>query len=697
MAPTSSFWDCGEFIACANELEVPHPPGAPFFLILGRFFALFAPSPESVAFMVNMVSVLSSAFCVMFIFWTVTHLAKKMVAPSDRNPQGQDLIVIMLSGLVAALTTTFADSFWFNAVEAEVYALSSFFTAAVVWLIFKWEARSEEADNMKWIVLIAFVMGMSIGAHLLNLLTIPALAFVYYFKKYDITPRGIAATFGISVFLLAVIQYGLIQQSVEIAWGFEKFFTGIEQMDTAGSVYNVSGMGLPMGTGILVFLGISLGLLGATLYVTHNRELSEIAFEGKKAAASMPQRVLAGAVEWTFGLPFTLYRLIANGGKYDGRTRGIINTVAWSTAVIIIGYSSYAMIVIRAQAGTPINENDPSSVASMISYLKREQYGDRPLFRGVRFNNARNQKVLQERRAFVNLSEPRQLPDGAYNLEDGNQITVKSGKITSNYNVPSANDGDNFATSLKDGRKVAIAKDKGITRIEDRYVWNGYKQDVEYTKGHVFFPRMHSGQANHYKGEFGYGAYVDRKGPTESPFDDKPTMGEDVKFFLDYQVRHMYLRYFMWNFAGREGDVQDMGWESGFEFGKLAALPDEMRDHPGKNHYFLLPLLLGLFGMVYHFIKLPKDATSIMLLFFFTGLAIIIYLNQTPYQPRERDYSYAGSFQTFAMWVGLAVVGLYDLLKEYLKGVSGYVSGALCLIAPVIMGVQNWDDHSRAL
>jgi hypothetical protein len=664
MAPTASFWDCGEFIACANELEVPHPPGAPFFLLLGRFFAMFAKTPETVAWWVNMVSVLSSAVCVMFTFWVTTYLARKLVAYGKKELDMNELLVVMGSGLVAALTVAFSDSFWFNAVEAEVYALSSFFTAAVVWLIFKWEARADEPDNMKWIILIAFVMGISIGTHLLNLLAVPMLAFVYYFKKFKITPVGIVVTFMTSIVILAFIQYGVIQKSAELAWLFERVMVGSERMDVESGLYEASGWGMGFGTGIIVFMVLALGTLTAGLFVTQNSKVSN--------------------------------RLFANRDAL----RVILNTACWSMLVIVVGYSSYTMIVIRAGAGTPINENDPSSAASMISYLKREQYGDSPLVRGVRYNDAadgRNQKVEYKREAYVQVKEPRVIEDGPYTLKDGGSLTVKKGKAEG-FTVPAANDGDRFVTKLKDGRQITVdAETKLVSRVEDRYLWYGFKQDVDYTSGKVWFPRMHSAQGGHYGDEFGYKNYVKRKGGSESPADDKPTFGDDMKFFFDYQVRHMYLRYFMWNFAGREGDSQDMGWESGFEFGRFSSQPHEMLNHQGKNHYYLIPLLLGLFGMVYQFVKRYKDATSILLLFFFTGFAIILYLNQTPAQPRERDYSYAGSFQTFAIWVGLAVVAIYDLLRDGLK-LGKPIAMAVAMLplgSPVLMAVQNWDDHSR--
>jgi hypothetical protein len=666
MAPTASFWDCGEFIACANELEVPHPPGAPFFLLLGRFFAMFAQSAETVAWWINMTSVLSSAFCVMFTFWITTHLAKKLIGAGKVSLDMSDTLVIMAAGMVAALTCAFADSFWFNAVEAEVYAMSSFFTAAVVWLIFKWEAHADEPDHLKWIILIAFVMGVSIGTHLLNLLAIPMLAFVYYFRKFPIKPLGIAVTFATSVAILALIQYGMIQKSVELAWFFEQVMVGSEQMDAPSTIANSTGMGLGFGSGIILFLILSTALLVGGLFITQNKKVGNRIFGGES-----PLRV-------------------------------VLNTVCWSALVIALGYSSYTMIVIRAGAGTPINENDPSSIASMISYLKREQYGDSPLLTGVRYNDAtnpRNQIVNYDRKSYVTVKEPRILGDGSYKLDGGTLINVKGGKAT-DYKAPAPTNGDNYETELADGRKIAInTKTQQVTRIEDRYLWYGYKQDVDYREGKVWFPRMHSPQGGHYTGEFGYKNYVKKRGPTEGPSDDRPTFGEDMKFFFDYQVRHMYLRYFMWNFAGRESDIQDRRWESGFEFGRFDGQPSEMLNHQGKNHYFLLPLLLGLFGMVYQFVRNPKDATSIMLLFFFTGFAIILYLNQTPAQPRERDYSYAGSFQTFAIWVGLAVVALYDLLRDLAKMPKTIAMGIslIPLLSPVLMAVQNWDDHDRAV
>lgn len=669
MSPTASFWDCGEFIACSYELQVPHPPGAPFFLILGRFFALFSfGDVTQVAFWINMLSVLSSAFMTIFVFWTGTALAKKMVSPGKGPVSIPNMVAIMGAGMVAALTCTFCDSVWFNAVEAEVYALSSFFTAIVVWLMFKWEARSDEPDHLKWIILIAFLMGISIGTHLLNLLTIPALAFLYYFKKFKITPVGIASTLGISVVILGAIQYGLIQWSVELAWVFERAFTGTENMDS--SKFEPTGWGMPRGTGLSLFLFLVLAPIVITAVVTQSTKL------------------------WN--------KYARNWGN---NVRTVLNTVAWSIIVVLMGYSSYSMIVIRANAGTPINENDPSSISSMLSYLKREQYGDRPLLSGPRYNKqltipqdrGRTWDVIYDDENFVNLKEEWFLSPGTYNMEEGGQLVVGKGNVAQNFNQSgNAEDGAYYDGTLKDGRNIRVdMKTKKVERVTDRYVWSGKKQEIKWLKGKSFFPRMYS--PSHYtKGQFGYKNFIDKEdlGDPNNPYDDKVSFATDMKFFWKYQVVHMYLRYFMWNFGGRSGDIQDMGWTLGVAH--PGDFPEELATHQGNNNYFLIPLLLGLLGMVYQFVRNPKDATAILLLFFFTGLAIVLYLNQTPQQPRERDYSYAGSFQTFALWVGLSVIAIYELLRTFMKGAGAYVGTALAMIAPILMGTQNWDDHNRS-
>ncbi|MFK7970160.1 MAG: DUF2723 domain-containing protein [Bacteroidia bacterium] len=591
MSPTASFWDCGEFIACANELEVPHPPGAPFFLLIGRVFASLSFGDSTmVAWWLNILSVLTSAFTVMFTFWITTFFSRKMLTwtadqrselAETKEPQGAALIAIMGAGMVAALANTFADSFWFNAVEAEVYAMSSFFTAIVVWLMCKWDARADQAGSDRWIVLIAYLMGCSIGVHLLNLLTIPALAFMYYFRKYNFSWGGFIATGGISVAILGLIQTGIIIWTFDAASAFEFGMVGT-MLPSGGAT---TGLGLPVGTGIIVFLTLLVAALAFTIW-------------------------------------------------YSERTKNLrLNTFIMSVVAIYIGFSSYAMIPIRSNANSPIDENNPENSISFLSYMKREQYGDRPLLYGPNYN----------KRPIKYDYSPE------YILEDGKDRYTKIGKK---------------------GKPVYRSKDK------------------------VFFPRMY--EAGRYTmGPHAYANYVKNKGrDLKDPYDDQPTSSENMSYFINYQVGHMYWRYFMWNFAGRENDFQDCGWESGLNFSNEQ--PDPIKNNRGKNHYFMLPFFLGLLGLGWQAYKRPWDASVVGMLFFFTGLAIVLYLNQYPMQPRERDYSFAGSFQTFAIWIGLGVIALYQLLHKFLKDNGAYLAVAIGLIPPIIMGVENWDDHSRA-
>ncbi len=594
VAPTASFWDCGEFIACSNELEVTHPPGAPLFLLLGRIMAMFSfGDPHLVAFMVNLLSVFSSAFTALFTCWTITMLAKK-ATDKIASDGTQRTLAIMAAGVVGGLACTFADSIWFNAVEAEVYAMSSFFTAVVVWLIFKWEARADEPDHLRWILLIAYVMGLSIGVHLLNLLAIPALALVYYFRKFDFSIKGLLITLGISIAALGLVQYGIIQYTFSLAWQFEKFFTGTVDGN------DVTGMGLPMGTGSLIY-----GILLLTLVI---------------------------------GLIWQSLR----------RNWVVVNMVVMAYALIMVGFSSYALIFIRSNANPPIDMNNPENILTFLSYMKREQYGDRPLVKGTLY-----------------YAQP-------------------TTEVRGQYRYP----------------KYEVTGEKYV-KVEGnkRYVKDiDVREPVYADRDIVWFPRMYS--ADRYnRGPYGYQRYVKRTGAKaqngrdKSPYDDRPTRGEDLLFFLDYQLNHMYFRYFMWNFAGRPSDIQDdpVGWEAGF----ISAENERNADNKGKNHYFLLPLFLGLLGVVWHFFSDKNYAAVIAALFFFTGIAIIIYLNQYPSQPRERDYSYAGSFQTFCIWIGLGVMFLNEVFRKYLGKKSAYVAGAIGLMIPLLMAVQNWDDHTR--
>ncbi|MEM6264910.1 MAG: DUF2723 domain-containing protein [Bacteroidota bacterium] len=589
MAPTASFWDCGEFIACSNELEVPHPPGAPFFLLIGRVFALFSfGDVTKVALMLNIQSVLSASFTVLFTFWITTILSKKLLVKRDETPSQEQTIAIMLAGAVGALACTYADSFWFNAVEAEVYAMSSFFTAVVVWLMFKWEARADQPGHLRWILLIAYLMGLSIGVHLLNLLTIPALAFIYYFRKHDFSWGGFIGTGLVSVAILGVIQSGIILYTFDLAWAFERFFSGV----FSARGVQTSGMSLPIGTGLVLFCILLFGTIAGLLYYSSRKNMV-----------------------W-------------------------LNTFVLGILVVYLGFSSYLMIPIRSNANPPIDENNPENTLTFLSYMKREQYGDRPLFRGPLYNSR---------------------PTG---YDKSTEYVLKKVKV------------------------------EGGT--EERYVAYGEKLKPKYApRDKKFFPRMYE-SSRYNMGPHAYTAYVRNTGDPKDPYDDKPTPAEDFKYFVNYQIIHMYWRYFMWNFAGRESDIQDTGWESGIAFWKTSNMPESVRDNPAKNHFFMLPFLLGLVGLAWQIKRRGEDAAVVGLLFFFTGFAIILYLNQYPMQPRERDYSFAGSFQTYAIWIGLSVIAMYEFLRKFLKGGAVYVAGGLALLAPILMAAQGWDDHSRA-
>lgn len=578
LEPTGSFWDCGEFIATAFKLQVGHPPGAPFFLMLGRVFSLFAGDDLSkVPIMVNLLSALASAFTILFLFWTITHLARKILVKKEDEYTTGNIISIIGSGLVGALAFTFADSFWFSAVEGEVYATSSFFTAIVFWAILKWENSAYEKHSTKWIILIAYLMGLSIGVHLLNLLAIPALVFVYYFKKYPVSKKGIITTSLVAMIILGAIQYGVIPGIISLAAKFDLFFVNM--------------LGLSFGSGIIVY-----GLL-----------------------------ILGGVI---YGLYYT-----------TKRNKPLWNTVILCFTFILIGYSTYAQIVIRSSVNTPMDENNPENIFNLLSYLNREQYGDRPLLHGQYYTA----KLIDQK-------------EGAMNYVQG----------------------------------------------KDRYEEAGKKIIPVYDPRHsTIFPRMYSTQSIHVKA---YKEWGEVKG------DKKPTFAQNLKFFFSYQLGHMYWRYFMWNFAGRQNDIQGHGgisdgnWISGIpaidsiRLGPQDKLPESMTNNKGMNKFYFLPFLLGLAGLFYHFKQHKKDAVVVLLLFFFTGIAINIYLNPTPYQPRERDYAYVGSFYTYAIWIGLGVLGLIDFMRRKLpQTLSAITATLLCLaIAPGLMAKDGWDDHDRS-
>jgi hypothetical protein len=589
--PTASFWDCGEFIATSLKLQVGHPPGAPLFMIMGRLFTMLAGGhTEAIPVMVNVMSALASGLTILFLFWTITHLAKKLVVKGEEITSG-NIIAIISAGVVGALAYTFSDSFWFSAVEGEVYASSSFFTAIVFWAILKWENVANEKYANRWLILIAYLMGLSIGVHLLNLLTIPAIVLVYYFKKYKPTTKGTILALLVSVVILGTLMYVIIPGVFVVASWFELMF--------------VNGFGLGYSSGLIVYSILLLGIIVLSLYYTLKK--------GK---------VLA-------------------------------NTILLGVTVILIGYSSYGMIVIRANANTPLNENDPSNIFSLLSYLNREQYGDRPLLYGPV------------------------------------------------YNAP--------IKDSHDGKPNYIEKD-------GKYVVSSYKPEYEYDERFMIpFPRMYSREGSHINAYKDWGSVkgnpitiTNEKGEPERVM--MPTFGENLIFFFRYQVGFMYWRYFMWNFSGRQNDIQGSGsplkgnWITGIPIvdnilvGPQDNMSPTLKNNWSRNKYYMLPFLLGMIGLFFQLNRHKKDFVVVMLLFIMTGLAIVIYLNQTPYQPRERDYAYAGSFYAFAIWIGLGVLAIIDALPKALSyKYRAATAGVLCLLGvPVIMGSENWDDHDRS-
>lgn len=594
--PTASLWDCGEFITTSVGLQVGHPPGAPLFMIISRLFAIFAPSVETQAAMVNYMSALCSGFTILFLFWSITHLARKLVVKEGEEMTMAQMFAIMGASLVGSLTYTFTDTFWFSAVEGEVYAMSSLFTAAVFWAILKWENVAFERYANRWLVLIAYLIGLSIGVHLLNLLAIPAIVFVYYFKKFTPTTKGVIKTGLLSLVILGVVNFGVIPGVIKVAGWFEIMFT--------------NGMGLPFNTGVIIYVLLIIGIL-------------------------------------IWGIRYTLQKNMP-----------IWNTVLTCFMVILIGYSSYSMVVIRSLSNPPIDENSPDNVFSLLSYINRDQYGDSPLFYG-QFYNA---------------------PQTGY--EDGETIYYQNDE-TGVYEVV--------------GHKPVIEYDKRFCSI---------------------FPRMHNNSRPYYPSQ--YQAWAGKNnGPTYMINGEpvtRPSFGNNLQYFFNYQLGHMYWRYFMWNFSGRQNDIQGNGeithgnWITGIKFldelrlGNQSELPDSMTSEKGYNKYYMLPFLLGIFGMFYQCRKGrqgKQDFWAVMLLFIMTGIAIIIFLNQAPMEPRERDYAYAGSFYAYAIWIGLGVLSIWEFLYKNVRKINPsaaalVVTGVCLLAVPANMAAQNWDDHTRA-
>jgi len=659
MEPTASFWDCPEFIASAFKLEVGHPPGAPLSALFGHLFSLFAKDSSHVAIMVNSFTALCSAFTILFLFWTITHLARKVIIKSEESYTTGNTIAIIGAGLVGALAYTFSDTFWFSAVEAEVYGFSSLFTALVFWLILKWEDVADEKGSDRWLILIAYLMGLSIGVHLLNLLTIPALVMVYYFKKHTPTVKGSLLALLAGVVILGAVLYGVIPGCVEVASWFELLF--------------VNKLGFGFNTGLFAYIILAIAILVWAIYESNTAKSKlrmVISFILSISMAGIPffgDHIVIGIV------------IIAGMGAFFYFKRNNIsgrwfNTIVLMVSMVLIGYSTYAVIVIRSSANPTMDQNNPDNLFSLKYYLNREQYGDRPLFYGACYSAPVKLKV------------------------DGNTCSPEQTQGAPTY-------GQKPKTSASD---------------KDEYIITGYKTDyVMDERFNMFFPRMYSNQESHvaaYK-EWGNitGETISYDYCGQQKSDVKPTFIENMRFFFDYQVNFMYLRYFMWNFSGRQNDIQGYGeidrgnWITGIGFidnlrvGDQKNLPSELKDNKGHNTYFLLPLILGILGMIFMIYGGKHGIEGFwltMLLFILTGIAIVVYLNQTPYQPRERDYAYAGSFYAFCIWIGLGVLGVVKALDKYLpkipKTATAAIATLFCLGVPALMAQQNWDDHDRS-
>ena len=662
--PTASFWDCPEFITTAYKLEVGHPPGAPFFMLTANLFTQFVSDPTLVAKMVNVMSALFSAACIMFLFWTISHLTRKLVGEKGQVKTLGQLIIVEASAMVGALIYTFSDTFWFSAVEGEVYAYSSLFTAVVFWLMLKWEDHADEPYSDRWLILIAYLTGLSIGVHLLNLLCLPALVLIYYYRKTaNATARGSLIALAGSAVLVAAVLYGIVPGIVKVGGWFELLF--------------VNKLNCPFNTGLIIYIFLLIAVVLWSIWETtvqRNRTRMNVSYLVSVGMLGIPfysyglTSIVVGII--VLAVLLVLLRLQRNGG-YWIKAR-VMNTSLLCMLMIMVGYSSYAVIVIRSTANTPMDQNSPEDIFTLGRYLSREQYGDRPLFYGQAYTS---QVALK--------------PDGQ-------------------YCVPVS----------KQGAPVYQRKEKANPDEPDRYEIQRY--DIEYVYAqNMLFPRMYSEHhANAYEswmgGIKGNKVTYDRCG--EMVTVKMPTMLENLRFFFSYQVNFMYWRYFMWNFAGRQNDIQGSGeWEHGnwltgipfldnMRLGDQSKLPTELRENKGHNVFYCLPLLLGLLGFFWQLYSNKENNNEgqkqfwvVFFLFFMTGLAIVVYLNQTPLQPRERDYAYAGSFYAYAIWCGLGVAGIATLLQRLLRNETLCAAlSCLCLLIPIQMAGQTWDDHDRS-
>lgn len=662
--PTASFWDCPEFITTAYKFEVGHPPGAPFFMIFGNLFTQFASDPTQVAKMINMMSALLSAACIMFLFWTITHLTRKLICHKGQVETTAQLITIMGAGLVGSLAYTWSDTFWFSAVEGEVYAFSSLFTAVVFWLILKWEDNYDQPHSDRYLVLIAYLMGLSIGVHLLNLLCIPAIVLVYYYKKAGDKSdlKGSLLALLVSFVLVAVVLYGVVPGIVKVAGWFELLF--------------VNKLSFSFNTGeiIYIFLLVITIIWGIyESYIGKNRKRMNISFILSVAMLGIPFYGFGvGAVLCAIVVLGILAYLLFKNKKLQKvqEMPRVLNTTLLCFLMLMIGYSSYAVIVIRSTANPPMDQNSPEDVFTLGEYLNRDQYGSTPLFYGPAYTSQ----------------------------------------------VKTVRQGDYLVPVRSKGAPIYQRKEKHNPNEPDKYEKVGNKGDYKYAQNMVFPRIWDEHHANDYEswlgGVTGTQVMWDR-GDGQQVAIKMPTQIDNLKFFFSYQLNFMYFRYFMWNFAGRQNDIQGFGeaehgnWISGISFldnlrlGDQSKLPDDLKANKGNNKFYFLPLILGLLGLfwqAYYGKKGIRQFWVVFFLFFMTGIAIVIYLNQTPTQPRERDYAYAGSFYAFTIWIGLGVAAIMDWLKKVKmnESLKATLVSAVCLLVPVEMVSQTWDDHDRS-
>ena len=665
--PTASFWDCPEFITTGYKLEVGHPPGAPFFMLTANLFSHFASDPSQVAKMVNTMSALLSATTILFLFWSITHLTRRLIMKDWPCLTTSKLIAIEASGLVGALIYTFSDTFWFSAVEGEVYAYSSAFTAIVFWLILKWEDKADEAHSDRWLVLIAYMTGLSIGVHLLNLLCIPAIVLVYCYRRFpNIELKGSLIALIVSFVIVAAVLYGVVPGIITVGGWFELFF--------------VNTLGCPFNTGEVVYIFLLVATVIWAIYETYtdrNLKRQNLAFVLSVGMLGIPfygfgwSAVVIGVVVLV-ALWFVLgYRKRVEKKLVPVITARVKNTALLCMLMLMIGYSSYAVIVIRSTANPPMDQNSPEDIFTLGSYLSRDQYGDRPLAYGQAYTS-----------------------QVAFDVQ-GNMCIPKRTK----------------------GAPVYQRKEKASKEEKDSYFVVTTKDKMVYAQNMVF-PRMYS--SDHAQA---YESWLGGVTGTEVPYDrcgesvmvKMPSQWDNIRFFLSYQCNFMYWRYFMWNFCGRQNDIQGNGeaehgnWITGISFidnlmyGDQSKLPDDLKNNKGHNVFYGLPLLLGLIGLFWQAWRGRRGIRQfwvVFFLFFMTGLAIVIYLNQTPMQPRERDYAYAGSFYAFAIWCGMGVAALYDIIARKMKGVNptaiAAVVALLCVLVPIQMASQTWDDHDRS-